>query len=67
MNRRITDLSAPYQNINNTSKISGMSRDYVRKGCKAGKIPHVMSGGVYMIHVPKFLEMLDAAAAESIH
>lgn len=50
----------PWQSLTNTSKTTGLSTYYLRRGCKAGTVPHTMSGNRYMVNVPALLEMLDA-------
>lgn len=71
MNRRQTDLTAPFQTIDNTSRITGMSRDFIRKGVRGGKIPYIRSGGgdgnsAYMVNVPLFLRQLEEAATDNL-
>ena len=71
MNRRQTDATAPFQTIADTSRITGLSRDYIRRGVRAGKIPFVRATGggncAYMIHVPSFMRQLEAEAAASLN
>ncbi len=49
---------APFQLIRAASTITGFSQKYLRDGCKAGHIPHVMCGNRFMINVPLFLRQL---------
>ena len=49
----------PFQKIPDACRTTGLSQYFLRKGCKAGTIPHVKSGTVYFINVPKLLEQLD--------
>lgn len=63
--RRQTEGQAPFQTINETSRITGLSRDYIRRGVKAGTIPAIKIGegaGVYMIDTELFLEQLHRSA-----
>ena len=63
--RRQSDLDAPFQTINDTARITGLSRDYIRRGVKAGTIPAIKIGdgaGVYMIDTVLFLDQLHRAA-----
>ena len=66
MARREFDPQAPYQSIRGTARITGLSQIFIRSGCKAGTIPHVMCGSEYRINVPLFMEQLNAQAASSI-
>lgn len=52
----------PFLKIPDACRVTGLSQYYLREGCKAGTIPHVMSGRVYFINVPKLLEQLGAKA-----
>lgn len=55
---------APLQTIDNAARLTGMSRCFIRKGCRDGSIPCVMSGNRYMVHLPRFLELLDRMSKE---
>lgn len=50
----------PFQKIPEACKTTGLSQYYLRKGCKNGTVPHVMSGPTYYINVPALLEKLNA-------
>lgn len=67
--RAVFDPSAPYQTIDNTSRMTGLSRDYIRRGVRAGRIPFIRGGSgnsAYMVNVPMFLKQLEAEAAASV-
>ena len=49
----------PYMKIPEACRATGLSQYFLRKGCKDGTIPHVKSGKVYFINVPKLLEQLN--------
>ena len=71
MPRRSTfNPSAPLQTINNTSYLTGESRGAIRKGIKAGRIPHVVRGSgsnaVFLVNLPLYKEMLDAESRASL-
>ena len=53
----------PYLNIREACNLTGLSQRYLREGCKAGEIPHVMSGNIYMINVPLMMKKLEAESA----
>lgn len=65
MPQRKTDLTAPYQSINNTAYLTGCSRGYIRAGCKSGAIPHIMCGKDYRVNVPLFLQQLEAESIKN--
>ena len=52
----------PFQKIQDACKTTGLSMYFLRRGCKDGSIPHVMSGTVYLINVPALLEKLSGEA-----
>lgn len=51
-------INTPFQTIPTASKTTGLSKYYLREGCKAGTIPHVMSGTTYYVNVPALLKQL---------
>lgn len=66
--RRKTESGAAFQTIDATSRLTGLSRDYIRRGVKAGEIPAIRTGSgsnaAYMVDVERFLDQLHAAAEE---
>lgn len=50
----------PFLKIPAASKATGLSQFYLRKGCRDGSIPHIMSGPVYLINMPALLQKLNA-------
>ena len=50
----------PYMKIEEASETTGLSRYYLRNGCKDESIPHIKAGKVYMINVPALLDKLGA-------
>ena len=67
MRRRQSEHNAPFQTIDATARITGLSRDYIRRGVKAGVIPAIKIGsgaGVYMIDTERFLDRLHQAAEQ---
>ena len=42
--------------INAASELTGLSRFFLRSGCRNGTIPHIMCGNKYLIDVPSLLE-----------
>lgn len=47
-----------YYKLADAAAETGLSIDYLRKGCKDGSIPHIKSGVKYMVNVPMLLEKL---------
>lgn len=56
----MTDI--PYMKIKDAARATGLSTYFLRNGCKAGTVPHVMSGTVYFINVPALLEKLASGS-----
>lgn len=56
------EIIPPFQKIPKACKTTGLSMFYLRKGCKDGSIPHIVSGGsgggTYYINVPALLKQL---------
>lgn len=52
--------NTPFQKIPEACKTTGLSQYFLRKGCRAGTIPHVKSGDIYYINVPALLRQLGA-------
>lgn len=62
MGKRIVDKSAPYQGLRTAAALSGLSVQYLREGCRAGRIAHIMAGREYRVYVPALLNQLEAEA-----
>lgn len=66
--RRQTETDAPFQTIDATARLTGLSRDYIRRGVKAGEIPAIRTGSgstaAYMIDTALFLDQLHRAAEQ---
>ena len=50
--------TVPFQKITEACKTTGLSRYFLRQGCKNGTVPHIKSGGVYYINVPALVDEL---------
>lgn len=59
MKKSTTSSTQRYQNIKDACKTTGLSMYFLRNGCKAGTVPHVRSGRVYMIDVPALYQQLE--------
>ena len=68
--RKMTDYKGyaysgpPFQKIPATSKSTGLSMYFLRRGVKDGSIPHIKSGNDYLINMNRLLEILDALPAD---
>lgn len=51
--------AARYQSIEHACRTTGLSQYYLRNGVKAGTVPHVRCGRVYMVDVPRLYEVLE--------
>lgn len=58
----------PFMKIDQACAVTGLSRYYLRNGCKDGTVPHVKSGKTYMVNVPALLNALgvDTSALQLI-
>ncbi len=70
MRRRQTEQEAPFKTIEATARITGLSRDYIRRGVKAGTIPAIKAGSSsnapYLVDTVLFLDQLHQAAAKGV-
>ena len=55
-----TTAGTPFQKIQDACATTGLSRYFLRNGCKDGSVPHIKSGGVYYINIPALLKKLEA-------
>ena len=46
MQAKNINQQTPFMKINAAAKLTGLSSYFLRKGCKDGSVPHVMSGTV---------------------
>lgn len=60
MNTVKRETNAPFLKIGAASKDTGLSQYFLRRGCRDGSVPHVMSGTVYLVNVPALLRKLGA-------
>ena len=66
MPKRTVNLDAPLQSLRNAAILTGLSVGAIRKGCIAGKIPHVRVGSEYRVNIPLFLAQLETESMESL-
>lgn len=68
--RRMIDAATPFRTIDATARMTGLSRDFIRRGVKAGKIPAIRAGNSnnapYLVDTVLFLDQLHAAAAKGV-
>ena len=61
MKKRTYDAAARYQNIEDACRTTGLSKFFLRNGCKAGTVPHIRCGRVYMVDVVALYKKLEQA------
>lgn len=44
-------------------KATGLSELFLRSGCKAGTVPHIMCGNRYMINMPLLMSYLNSMSS----
>lgn len=56
-----TKLSAPFLKIEDAAKVTGLSRFFIRKGCRDGSVPHIRmgEGSKILVNVPALLQQLN--------
>lgn len=52
--------NTPFQKIPDAARTIGVSQYFLRTGCKAGTVPHIKSGTVYLINVDALRRRLEA-------
>ncbi len=53
-------MTTPFMKISDACKATGLSKHYLRNGCKDGTVPHIKSGIKYLINVPALLKTQGA-------
>lgn len=66
MKKRNYDPAQRYQTIEHACKTTGFSMYYLRNGCKAGTVPHVKNGRVYMVDVPGLYAALEREQGKEV-
>lgn len=60
------DMNRPiFHTVDQTAKITGLSKWYLRQGLKAGTIPHIRNGKRIFINLPQLLAELDEQTKHS--
>lgn len=52
--------SARFASIKEASRITGLSQYFIRAGCRAGTIPHIMCGNRYKVDLQRMQDHLDS-------
>ena len=47
--------------IKDAATETGISQDFLRKGCRNGTVPHIKCGAKYLVNVPLLLEQINTA------
>lgn len=66
MSRAKSDPSVPFQSPVGTARITGLSVNFIRAGCRDGTIPHIRVGNDVRVNVPLFLEQLNRQSQEVV-
>lgn len=66
MKKTNVNTAAPFQRITAAARITGLSTYFLRKGCKDGSVPCLLSGTTYYINIPRLLEQLDAGPVGAV-
>lgn len=53
------DPTQRFQTFADASRTTGLSQYFLRRGCKAGTIPHIKSGNKFLINIPLLFEQMD--------
>lgn len=53
-----------YMTIEEAANYTGLSKFYIRNGCRKNEIPHIMAGKKYLVNVRLFLARLEGAQEE---
>lgn len=51
----------PFVGIDEASRLTGLSRFYIRRGVRSGEIPCIKSGQKFLINLPAFFRSLGLA------
>lgn len=62
MRPKTIDPAARFQPITGAAKITGLSRNFIREGCKAGTIPHIKVGSDFRVDMPRWFEQLEGGS-----
>ena len=57
---RVINREAPFQPVSGAARITGLSRGYIRDGCRSGTIPHIHVGSDIRVNMPVWRAQLDA-------
>ena len=58
-------LLCPILSIKTAAEITGLSQYYIRNGCRAGTIPHIMSGNRYKVDLQRFAETISSSGSDN--
>lgn len=60
------DPTRRFQTFADASRSTGLSQYFLRRGCKAGTIPHIKSGNKFLVNVPLLIEKMDRMSKEVV-
>lgn len=49
----------PFLGLKEAAEVTGLSVYFLRHGCRAGTVPHVMAGNEYRVNIAALLDQLE--------
>ena len=60
----MSENTVRFVSIQKAAQLTGLSQYFIRNGCRAGSIPHIMSGNRYKVDLLRFERQICAAGEE---
>ena len=60
------DPTQRFQTFADASRTTGLSQYFLRRGCKAGTIPHIKSGSKYLVNIPLLVQQLNEQSVATL-
>ena len=52
------EINTPFLKIKDAATATWLSQFYLRNGCRAGTVPHILSGNTFYVNIPALLRQL---------
>ena len=49
----------PFLGLQEAAEVTGLSVYYLRNGCRAGTIPHILAGNEYRVNIAALLDQME--------